>query len=145
MQTGDTLEDSVDVEARPPRAATIVVLGGRARPASFRLTRGYCSIGKARGCDIVIARPTVSRQHAEIALVTDGVVVRDLRSRNGTFYRGERIACVKLVRKSRLVIADVTIVIDLGAPVNGGDCPTRRRGAGGDGTLILARDEEEPP
>jgi transcriptional regulator with GAF, ATPase, and Fis domain len=53
-------------------------------------------VGSAPHCDIIIADPTVSRVHAEIEPRDEGVWVRDLNSRNGTFVEGVRVesACV---------------------------------------------------
>jgi len=43
-------------------------------------------------CDLPIADPTVSRQHAEIEEVNGGILVRDLHSTNGTYVNGQRVA-----------------------------------------------------
>jgi transcriptional regulator with PAS, ATPase and Fis domain len=42
-------------------------------------------IGGIKECDVVLRDRHVSRRHAEIRRTTDGVVLRDLGSRNGTF------------------------------------------------------------
>src|SRR5882757_3496735 len=57
----------------------------------FRLSSGKCIIGSAANSDLVVASPTVSRVHAELELVPDGVRITDLQSRNGTHYLGQRI------------------------------------------------------
>ena len=49
-------------------------------------------VGRAVTSDIPIYDPTVSRQHAELALADGGVHVKDLGSSNGTFVNGEQIA-----------------------------------------------------
>jgi transcriptional regulator with PAS, ATPase and Fis domain len=41
-------------------------------------------VGTSPECDVVIVDPRVSRRHCEIALTADGVVLRDLGSKNGT-------------------------------------------------------------
>jgi DNA-binding NtrC family response regulator len=53
-------------------------------------------LGSAPHCDVIIADPTVSRVHAEIEPRDEGVWLRDLNSRNGTFVEGVRVesACV---------------------------------------------------
>ena len=55
-----------------------------------------CVLGSAPHCDVIIADPTVSRVHAEIEPRDEGVWIRDLNSRNGTFVEGVRVesACV---------------------------------------------------
>ena len=41
-------------------------------------------VGTSPECDLVLADPKVSRRHCEIRLTPEGVVVRDLGSKNGT-------------------------------------------------------------
>ncbi len=55
-----------------------------------------CVVGSAPHCDVIIADQTVSRVHAEIEPREEGVWIRDLNSRNGTFVEGVRVesACV---------------------------------------------------
>jgi len=48
-------------------------------------------VGRAVTSDVPIYDPTISRRHAEIALGSSGVRVKDLGSSNGTFLNGARI------------------------------------------------------
>lgn len=48
-------------------------------------------IGRAPECDVVIDNLGVSRIHAQIEKCGDVFVLRDLKSNNGTFVRGDRI------------------------------------------------------
>ncbi len=77
--------------ARPPVGVIVQVLDAPAKPARYVLASGFCRLGSGAGCDVVITSPTVSRAHAEIELAPEGVAVRDLGSRNGIFYLGQRI------------------------------------------------------
>lgn len=69
------------------------VEAGVARTASVERR---CVLGSAPHCDVIVNDPTVSRVHAEIEPRAEGVWVRDLNSRNGTFVEGVRVesACV---------------------------------------------------
>jgi len=49
------------------------------------------TIGRAPDCDIIIDNLGVSRVHAQIERTGDVFVLRDLKSNNGTFVRGEKI------------------------------------------------------
>ncbi len=64
-------------------------------PRSANVDR-RCVLGSAPHCDIIIADQAVSRVHAEIEPRDEGIWVRDLNSRNGTFVEGVRVesACV---------------------------------------------------
>jgi pSer/pThr/pTyr-binding forkhead associated (FHA) protein len=44
------------------------------------------------GCEIVLPDPEVSRRHAALRSVGDGIGIEDLGSLNGTFVNGERIS-----------------------------------------------------
>lgn len=48
-------------------------------------------IGRALDCDISILEPSLSRKHAEIHLIGDDFVVRDLGSVSGTWVNAEKV------------------------------------------------------
>jgi len=48
-------------------------------------------IGRALDCDISILEPSLSRKHAELHLIGDDLVVRDLGSVNGTWVNAKKI------------------------------------------------------
>lgn len=58
------------------------------------LEGGTAVIGSHPEADLVLTDPTVSRYHAEIALLAGGVRVKDLKSTNGTFVGDSRIESV---------------------------------------------------
>ena len=49
-------------------------------------------IGRAPECDITINATGLSRRHARLRPTGDGLAIEDLRSANGTFVNGQRIA-----------------------------------------------------
>jgi DNA-binding NtrC family response regulator len=51
-------------------------------------------VGAHSSCDLVLTDAQVSRRHAELGVVPEGIRVRDLGSTNGTWYQGTRIADV---------------------------------------------------
>jgi pSer/pThr/pTyr-binding forkhead associated (FHA) protein len=50
-----------------------------------------CSIGRSRLCNVSIVHPLISRQHCEIYEDRGIVMVRDLGSMNGTYYKNTPI------------------------------------------------------
>jgi EAL domain-containing protein (putative c-di-GMP-specific phosphodiesterase class I) len=48
-------------------------------------------VGRKPEAQLSIPSPTVSREHAELTVVDDGLLLRDLGSTNGTFVNGTRI------------------------------------------------------
>ena len=59
---------------------------------------GTVSIGRSEESDIFLVDPSVSRNHAEISIDSEGPMVRDLSSTNGTFVNGERVIATRHVR-----------------------------------------------
>jgi DNA-binding NtrC family response regulator len=88
-------------------------VGVKAKPELVRLGAGTCVVGSAPTCDLVIDNRTVSRTHVELQLVPEGVAVRDLGSRNGTYYLGQRVEGMVLGVGGRIVLGgDVPIAIE---------------------------------
>lgn len=95
-----------------PLGAIVRVLDAKATPSAFRLASGKCVVGAGAGSDVVVASTTVSRAHVELVLAPEGVEVRDLGSRNGTFYLGQRIEKITLTLGSRFTIGDTVIALE---------------------------------
>jgi DNA-binding NtrC family response regulator len=107
-------EETTTLARRPPApiGAVLRLVGGEGSPSSLRLERGSCVIGAGAEADLIIEHRTVSRRHVELALVAEGVSVRDLDSRNGTFYLGQRIERAVLALGSRLRLGSVELAIE---------------------------------
>jgi transcriptional regulator with PAS, ATPase and Fis domain len=67
-----------------------VAVSGPDRGRELVLSQGTYFVGKAEGCDLVLGDTAVSRRHLEVAVTADGVLVRDLGSKNGSFLGGAR-------------------------------------------------------
>src|SRR5439155_21367814 len=92
------------INERPSSEHVTKEIATSPRPASWRLEiqdeqAGWSvplgernlRLGSSRRADIVIADPTVSGEHLEIVVLGNGVHVKDLESRNGTFVGGARV------------------------------------------------------
>jgi pSer/pThr/pTyr-binding forkhead associated (FHA) protein/S1-C subfamily serine protease len=90
-------EEARGTTPEPPRPGTLrlVVLELRTRQR-FEAVGGRLRIGRGQECEIRPVGPhdsSVSRVHAEVVLKPEGrAVVRDARSRNGTYLNGEKLA-----------------------------------------------------
>jgi hypothetical protein len=67
----------------------VMVQGGQ--DTSFPLVRDTYTLGRHRNNDIVVNDPKVSSFHARIDRSSEGFVLVDLKSRNGSFVNGKRI------------------------------------------------------
>jgi hypothetical protein len=70
------------------------------------------SIGRGPGNDLVLASLAVSRNHAEIAEVASGLILRDLGSRNGLVVNGIRRDSVMVTPGLIVTIGDVELRVE---------------------------------
>lgn len=98
----------VEVESAVPEGKTLVLSGtalfemglsGWAIVADTGPEKGQViaikektSVGRALDCDISILEPGLSRQHAELDIVDDELIIRDLGSSNGTYLNGKKVS-----------------------------------------------------
>ena len=68
------------------------------------------TIGRVAGNDIVIPDSAVSRQHARIQAMGNGMSVVDLGSLNGVFLNGERISDEQVLQDGDLVRIGRTLI-----------------------------------
>ena len=74
------------------RSYTLQVLGQAGASAqSVALGARPITVGAHSSCELVLADPQVSRRHAELAIVPEGIRIKDLGSTNGIDYKGMRI------------------------------------------------------
>jgi two-component system nitrogen regulation response regulator GlnG len=97
---------------RVPLPARIKPLNGNAVPASLTLAGGSCVIGVGRDADLVLSDATVSRRHAKLWLVPEGIKVTDLGSCNGTYYLGQRLGELTIQLGSRIRVGAVELALD---------------------------------
>lgn len=77
------------------------------------IEKALLTIG-SNGADIVIASEHCSYRHAALHLNADGqVVLRDLRSRTGTFFHGKKIESAALKDGASFVIADTRLSLSI--------------------------------
>jgi len=105
-------ERSAPSSRAEPMELVLRVSGARATPPSLPLER-ICRIGSGPDCDLVVEHPMVSRAHVEVELAPRGAQVRDLGSRNGTSYLGQRIERAVLAPGACFQIGPVTVTLSV--------------------------------
>ncbi len=61
-------------------------------------------IGRSASCDVQISGPTVSSRHATIKVYSDGAVIEDMQSSNGTMVNGQRITSATSVPNGSIIM-----------------------------------------
>lgn len=72
-----------------------------------------CLLGSAERAEVCIADPAVSRIHAELDPRDDGIWVRDLGSKNGSYIDGVEIGLARLPEGGRLHVGDTLIRVEV--------------------------------
>ena len=71
---------------------SLTAVGDWLEGQTFVIPQQTSTIGRSPTCDIVIPGTHLSRQHAELTIRGNTVLIRDLASSNGTFINGKRIS-----------------------------------------------------
>jgi len=93
---GDKTQMMVPTMDYDPLSGKLVVEEGEAPQKEFSLPRDKTSIGRGTKNGIVIPDIAMSRKHLTFERFTEGFVVRDEGSGNGTFVNGRRIVYAEL-------------------------------------------------
>ena len=75
-----------------PVLAELEIIDGAAGARVHRITRRVCAIGRGSQNDVSIVHDSVSSSHASLMLKGDTWYLTDLRSANGTYVDGYRVA-----------------------------------------------------
>ncbi len=123
------IQSGTGVTALRRRQLRIEVIKGQDKKLRGDFAGDRIVVGTHESCDLVLADPTVSRQHVEIALVPDGYRIRDLDSKNGTFLDDVRIHDVVVAAGTTLRLGETTIkTTPLGDTVEIALAPSTRMG-----------------
>jgi DNA-binding NtrC family response regulator len=87
---------SVLPDARRVRRWRITVTAGPSKGLTKTLKQGTVRIGSAETNEIALNDKKISRAHLEVEVLPAGLRVRDLQSKNGTFFQGSRMGTVDL-------------------------------------------------
>ena len=127
LKPGDTLEfasvrcrvvkdataEGEDSSTRMRAAVPRYVLRGVSGP-TFGRNFGVgdaMTLGRQTDCDICISLSEISRHHARLKPVSDGVLVEDLDSANGTYINGERVRSAVLKPGDELALDAVRFML----------------------------------
>ena len=113
-----------------PPALTLTVLSGPDRGRALPLRRGVFSVGSRDDCDLVLTDRRVSRQHLELCVRDDGVELRDLGSRNGSFHHGARFSQLVVGVGAVVTVGRSELRVDAAGPSRPALLPSARTGVG---------------
>src|SRR3954453_3409838 len=91
-------------------------------------------IGSGADCDLVVARPTVSGRHCRLTETSDGYLLEDLGSSNGTYVNGVRIASATRISAADAITMGLTVPLPWREPTG---ATVIRIGRDADNDIIL--------
>lgn len=115
-ETGDRGEHSGwthQHEAPVSETYTIVIQekNGPRRVETFQ--QSEVTIGRVAGNDIVLPKGNISKRHSRIVLKDGKFIIVDLRSTNGTYVNGQRIASPQVLKDvDKIYIGDFTLTLE---------------------------------
>jgi pSer/pThr/pTyr-binding forkhead associated (FHA) protein len=110
-----TAEEQAAVEALPNGSALLVVQRGPSAGSRFLLDTDEVTAGRHPESDIFLDDVTVSRRHAVFRRTSDGYLVADVGSLNGTYVNRDRIDEVLLSGGDEVQIGKYRLVYFSGA------------------------------
>src|SRR6476646_9619026 len=121
---------------------TLTEKGGEPKVLTF--DKDEITIGRVSGNDIVLAKGNISKRHTRLTKRDAGMEIADLKSTNGTYVNGRKIAGPTVVAASdRIYVGDFLIGID--GPSVGMDTGALHSPASSASTSSAARRLPVPP
>lgn len=105
--------------ATPSAPAELVLQNGRPDGSRRAVTAALTLLGRAPGCDMRLNAHGVSLQHCALALVPEGLVLRDLESESGTLVNGERVTACTLRHGDVVSVGPFQFLVQLPADGTG--------------------------
>src|SRR5258706_14218236 len=107
--------------------------GGAERKESF--DKNEINVGRVQGNDLMLPKGNVSKHHARLLYRDGRFIVTDLKSTNGTYVNGRKIAQATIVREGdKIYIGDFVLRLDTGGaaaepqtPIASMEQPTQTR------------------
>ena len=114
--------------------------GGAERRESF--DKNEINVGRVQGNDLMLPKGNVSKHHARLLFRDGRFIVTDLKSTNGTYVNGRKIAQATIVREGdKIYIGDFVLRLE----TNSGAAPQPEPTQGEEESIrTLARDNMPP-
>lgn len=95
-------------------AVIIQEKGGQPRRQDF--TKAEVTIGRVQGNDIILPKQNVSKRHSRIVVKDGKFIIVDLKSTNGTYVNGRKIASPMVIKETdKIYIGDFTMTVEASA------------------------------
>lgn len=104
---------------RPMFTVIVQEKGGKTQRLQFN--KSEITVGRVQGNDIVLPKGNVSKRHSKIVFKEGKFIVVDLKSTNGTYVNGHKIASPQVIKSTdKVFIGDFVLEIEEGASADAG-------------------------
>lgn len=103
---------------------TVVVQEKGGKTQRLQFNKPEITVGRVQGNDIVLPKGNVSKRHSKVVYKEGKFIVVDLKSTNGTYVNGHKIASPQVVKNTdKIFIGDFVIEIEEGGNGDAGGAP----------------------
>lgn len=103
----------------------VVEVHAKNETRSFEFDQPVITIGRADVNDIVLPTAKVSKRHAKLEATSQGLILTDIKSTNGTYLNGRKVLAPTLVGDSdRIHVGEFVIKVQVAAGLPSGPPPT---------------------
>ncbi len=89
----------------------LVVAAGPDQGRSLELAPGTYTVGKAADCELALSDAAVSRRHLEVVVTEERVELRDLGSKNGSYYLGARFDRIQVGAGAQVTVGTTALAL----------------------------------
>lgn len=110
-----SIRNAVNGKAPTPPAGRpfeLIIVEGDAIGKRFVIAKAHMTIGRGVDTDIQLKDPEISREHCVIECFGDTLIIKDLRSANGTVLNGFLVRRDVLKPHDRIHIGNTTLEVD---------------------------------
>lgn len=95
---------------------TVIVQEKGGKTQRLQFNKSEITVGRVQGNDIVLPKGNVSKRHSKIVFKEGKFIVVDLKSTNGTYVNGHKIASPQVIKSTdKVFIGDFVLEIEEGA------------------------------
>ncbi|HEY4417107.1 MAG TPA: FHA domain-containing protein [Verrucomicrobiae bacterium] len=92
-------------------ARLLIQTQGFANP-TLELRLGVNRVGRSEQSDFTIQHPSISSEHCEFIFSSDGVVLQDLNSTNGSFVNGQPVSEIWLEAGQQVRLGEIVLLVE---------------------------------
>lgn len=108
--SGHGVPDAHLLQMPDGKRISLAVLQGPDQGAIFQITKPVIVIGRA-DADVELNDPEVSRRHAQVEVKGNAIILRDLKSTNGTYLNEQHVVASNIENNTEFRVGSTTLML----------------------------------